>query len=73
MTTKLLMDVTELSNCLSLPKATIYTWVQTGRIPRNCVVRLGRSLRFHVPAIEAWVQRSRQSETRGGRRTHPET
>lgn len=53
MTEKRLIDVDELSDYLSLPKATIYTWVSLRRIPG--VVHLGRALRFEVEAIDRWV------------------
>lgn len=50
-----LLDVDGLSVYLSLPKATIYTWVSIKKIPAAAVVRLGRALRFDREAIDAWI------------------
>lgn len=50
---KRLLTVDELSDYLSLPKATIYTWVSLRRIPG--VVRLGRALRFDKRDVDEWV------------------
>lgn len=50
-----LLDVNELSEYLSLPTSTIYTWVSLGRIPG--VVRLGRALRFDRLEIDRWVEK----------------
>lgn len=51
-----LLDVDGLSAYLSLPKATIYAWVGRRRIPEKAIVRLGRTLRFDVKEIDAWVE-----------------
>ncbi len=53
---KRLLDVNQLSEYLSLPKATIYTWVSLRRIPPGAIVRLGRSLRFDRKVIDSWVE-----------------
>ncbi len=54
-----LLDIDGLSRYLSMPKATIYTWVSTRKIPVDAVVRLGRALRFDRAAIDRWVESSR--------------
>lgn len=54
-----LLDIDGLCEYLSLPKATIYTWVCTRKIPRSCVVKFGRALRFEVAEIDRWVNTHR--------------
>jgi len=44
-----LMTIDELSALWSVPKATLYNWVNQGRLP---YVKLGRSLRFDVVEVE---------------------
>ena len=51
-----LLDVDGLAEYLSIPKATIYTWTSAHKIPSKAIVRLGRSLRFDVKEIDAWVE-----------------
>jgi excisionase family DNA binding protein len=60
--TKKLLTVDGLSNYLSMPKPTIYTWVCLRKIPQPCVVKLGRALRFDVGEIDKWVNGQRASE-----------
>lgn len=50
-----LLDVEGLSRYLSMPKGTIYTYVSLGRIPKDCIRHIGRSLRFEVAAVDRWV------------------
>ncbi|MFC1522917.1 helix-turn-helix transcriptional regulator [Elusimicrobiota bacterium] len=52
---KKLFDVKTLSIYLSLPKATIYTWIHTGQIPLKSIVRFGRAVRFRKEEIDKWV------------------
>ena len=52
---KRLLSVNELSNYLSMPTATIYTYVSTGKIPAGCIKRIGRALKFEVAAVDAWI------------------
>ena len=47
-----LMTIAEASAYLSIPKATLYTWVCLKKI---AYVKLGRSLRFDKEAMDAWV------------------
>lgn len=54
-----LLNVAGLGKYLSIPKATIYSWTSTGKIPSKAIVRLGRSLRFDVKEIDAWVEESK--------------
>ncbi len=52
---KRLMDVKELSEYISMPVPTIYTYVSTGKIPANCIRRIGRALKFEVGAVDRWI------------------
>ena len=44
-----LMTIDELSALWSIPKATLYNWVNQGRLP---YVKLGRLLRFDLVEVE---------------------
>jgi excisionase family DNA binding protein len=50
-----LIDIAELSTLWSVPKSTLYNWVNQGRLP---YVKLGRSLRFDVLQIEEFCRQS---------------
>jgi len=50
-----LITIDELSAAWSVPKATLYNWVNQGRLP---YVKLGRSLRFDLVEIEDFRKRS---------------
>jgi excisionase family DNA binding protein len=50
-----LIAIEELSVLWSVPKATLYNWVNQGRLP---YVKLGRSLRFDLAQIEEIRERS---------------
>ncbi len=54
-----LLNVEGLEKYLSIPRATIYSWVSTGKIPAKAIVRLGRSLRFDVKEVDAWVEENK--------------
>jgi excisionase family DNA binding protein len=50
-----LITIEELSALWSIPKATLYNWVNQGRLP---YIKLGRSLRFDLIEIESFRERS---------------
>ena len=52
---KKLMNVKQLSEYISMPAPTIYTYVSTGKIPAECIKRIGRALKFDVEAVDRWV------------------
>ena len=52
---KRLLNVKELSSYLSMPTATIYTYISTGKIPGGCIRRIGRSLKFEKTAVDGWI------------------
>lgn len=51
-----LIDITELSDRLGIPKNTLYDWAAFGRIPH---LKIGKLLRFEPTAIEEWLVRHR--------------
>ena len=55
------LNIDELAKYLSIPKSTIYTHVCTGKIPQKIIVRFGRSLRFDINAVNAWIEENRNS------------
>ena len=50
-----LINIDELSALWSVPKATLYNWVNQRRLP---YVKLGRSLRFDLLQLEQFCQKS---------------
>ncbi len=52
---KKLMNVKELSAYISMPEATIYSYVTNGKMPKTCIKKMGRALRFEVVAVDQWV------------------
>jgi len=55
-----LLTVGELSEYISIPKASLYTMVTMRKIPQKAIVHLGRSLRFDRAEIDAWVNQSKE-------------
>jgi excisionase family DNA binding protein len=51
-----LIDAEELSQRISVKKATIYDWVRRGKIP---CVRLEGLVRFDQDEIERWVEKKK--------------
>ncbi|MCX5794773.1 MAG: helix-turn-helix domain-containing protein [Elusimicrobia bacterium] len=49
------MNIRELSHYISMPVPTIYTYVSLGKIPPDCIVRIGRALKFEKAAVDGWV------------------
>ncbi|TPW22027.1 MAG: hypothetical protein FD126_87 [Elusimicrobia bacterium] len=57
-----LVDVKGLSVYLNLPTPTVYSWKCRGKIPADCIVKLGgRMLRFDLAEIDKWVNTQRSS------------
>ena len=56
---KRLMNIEELSEYLGTPKGSIYTMVCLRKIPQECVIKLGRALRFEKDAIDKWINEKR--------------
>ena len=50
-----LLSVKGLSEYLSMPVPTIYSYVSTGKIPPDCIRRIGRALKFDIQAVDRWV------------------
>ena len=53
-----LMNVKELSSYLSMPVATVYAYVGRGKIPQDCIKRIGRALKFDRLAVDRWINGS---------------
>jgi len=58
---KRLMNISELSAYLGTPKGSIYTMVCLRKIPQECIVKLGRALRFEREAIDKWISQQKLS------------
>ena len=58
---KRLLTVKELAVYIGTTVGSIYTLTHMGKIPRECVVKLGRSLRFEREAIDAWINQQKPS------------
>ena len=52
---KRLLNVKELSEYIAMPVATIYTYASTGKIPSECIKRIGRALKFEIEAVDRWI------------------
>ena len=52
---KRLMTVDELSSYMGTTKGSLYVMVCHRKIPAQCVVKIGRSLRFDRPKIDIWL------------------
>lgn len=59
MNEKRLMSVPELSHYLSMPVPTVYAYVGRGKIPADCIKRIGRSLKFDRVAVDQWINAQR--------------
>jgi len=58
---KRLLNIVELSAYLSISKGSLYTMVCMKKIPPECVVHIGRALRFEKDAIDRWISAQRES------------
>jgi len=47
------LSVRELSEYLGVPRHTIYCWTSMRKIP---FVKMGKSVRFDIKAIEKWIK-----------------
>ncbi len=59
---KRLMSVKELSAYIAMPVATIYSYRSLGKIPADCVRRIGKALRFEKEAIDRWINEMNEDE-----------
>lgn len=51
------IDAETAAGLLGVNVFTLYRWVREGRVP---AIRLGRSIRFRVAALEAWMSEQEQ-------------
>ena len=50
---KKFLNVDDLATCLNVSPATIYWWVETGRLPHN---KFGKLVRFNQDDVTAWIK-----------------
>lgn len=53
--TKRLLTVNELAEYMGTTPKSIYTQKCKGKIPSDCIVKHGKSLRFDIVAIDKWI------------------
>ncbi|MBR3631583.1 MAG: helix-turn-helix domain-containing protein [Elusimicrobiaceae bacterium] len=53
-----LITAEELAEYLRSTPGTIYTWKSMGRIPADCVRKIGRKVLFVAEKIEEWLDSS---------------
>jgi excisionase family DNA binding protein len=58
-----LLTTAELANYLGVPVATIYDWRVDGKGPRG--IRIGRSVKFAVSDVQAWIDAHREPPASG--------
>lgn len=57
------IGVEEAARVLGVHPYTLYRWAREGRVP---CVRLGRSVRFRVAALQEWMQQQEERALRNG-------
>ena len=57
-------DVAEL---LRMPRRHVYLLVHRGQIPGECIVHIGRRLRFHADLITSWVAENTSTSRTGAK------
>jgi excisionase family DNA binding protein len=60
---KRLLSTKELSQYLAMPLPTIYTYINTGKIPPDCIRRIGRAVKFERAAVDKWIDGGANSAT----------
>ena len=60
--TRYLMDVEAASKWLSIPRFTLYSWAQTGKIP---CIKLGRRVLFCKDDLAGWISDHRREAREG--------
>ena len=53
---KKLIDINEVSQRLSIPKATIYGWRHREFIPANVMFKIGGKVMFDPLALDKWAE-----------------
>lgn len=51
----ILITAQDLAQTLSVNTKRIYEMVKQNIIPKECIVKIGRNIRFDVEAIETWL------------------
>lgn len=60
-TQKRLLNIKEASQYLSIPKGSLYTMISLKKIPAECIVKIGRALRFEKSALDNWVNENKKA------------
>ena len=50
-----LIKTDELAETLSITTKRVYEMVKQNKIPKYCIVKIGRNIRFDLEAIEMWL------------------
>ena len=50
-----LLTIRQVSELLAVNESTIRTWINRKKIPDNCIVRLGNTVRFRECKLEEWL------------------
>ena len=56
-----IMTVDEVAHYLRIPRSSVYTLAQEGRIPCR---KVGRRWRFHREAIDRWLKAEKETQLR---------
>jgi len=67
---KRLLKVAELADYIGSTKQSIYTQLNTGKIPPEWIVRHGRSVRFDKEEVDQWINRCKKSSSPRGTRIY---
>ncbi len=69
MADKVLLDVKETANLVSVTPGTLYLWARMGYLPS---IKMGRVLRFRQTAILEWIRQKEAEYNRGPDKTAQE-
>ena len=57
-----ILSLKELSECLKIPKNTLYKLSEASQIPS---FKVGKQLKFKMNIINSWIEKSERKESRG--------
>jgi excisionase family DNA binding protein len=61
-----LLTVEEMAQILRVSPKALYALVSRGHLPRECIHRLGRTLRFKALEVDAWISKGSRGTTKDG-------
>ena len=59
-----LLRVPDVAALLDVHPRSVYRWLDAGVFPEALLIRIGRSVYFRKPALEAWIAGARESDAR---------